>query len=424
MNDSRRRARGAMGGSESSSTGPVEYRSTDPPQAAALEEITLGGLFGVARRRRLLILATLLSTMLVVAFVTFLVLTPLYESTAVVLIKPGREFAANGTGLEGGSAVPNRMEAIVMAELEILHSEDLLRDTVTVLGPRRLYPDLDPDAPDPVYAAARRFREDFSATAVPGAAVIRLSFRHPDPLLAAESVNGLVGRFKEHHLMAFAEPQSANFLEGKVSRYRDELEAAEQKLLQFQKAHSVVTVENPAQELEEQRIKIDTALSQARSNVEGLNQRLTFLKKRATGLSRTSPLRRDIDLQIVSAEGELRAETARQQGLQKQREAAQAELQTIPGHLRRYRELLRDRDAAETRHRIYSERFEQASVSAEMDREKIANISVIQKGEVPPLPSYPRKLLILAVGSILGLGLGFGLALLLEGFRTGLAEAS
>ena len=67
-------------------------------------------------------------------------------------------------GPEGGTTVPNRMEAIVMAELEILHSEDLLRDTVTALGPRRLYPDLEATGvPDPVYAAARRFREDFSA---------------------------------------------------------------------------------------------------------------------------------------------------------------------------------------------------------------------------------------------------------------------
>ncbi len=254
--------------------------------------------------------------------------------------------------------------------------------------------------------------------------MIRLSFRHPDAALAAESVNGLVTRFREHHLKAFSEPQSRTFLEGKVKEYRVDLEAVEQRLFQYQKTHPTVTVENPAQELEEQRIEIDTALGEARNNVDALSQRLAFLKKRGGALSRTSPLRRDLDLQIVSAEAELRSETARLQGLQKQRATAQANLQALPGYMRQYRDLLRDRDAAETRHRLYSERFEQASVSEEMDREKIANISVLQKGEIPPLPSYPRKMLILAVGSLFGLGLGVGLALLLEGVRAGQTEAS
>jgi uncharacterized protein involved in exopolysaccharide biosynthesis len=424
MNDRRRGAHAAFGG-PGGDPGPRDQESPGKaPGGLTLDEITFHGLVTLVNRRRNLILATTAAATLVVLIVIFLILTPLYESTAVVLIKPGREFVSSASP-DGGEAMPNRMDNIIMAELEILHSADLLKDTVIAIGPARLYPDLgDPGAPDPVYAASRRFRENFSATAVPGASVIRLSFRHPDPALAAESVNGLVARFKEHHLKAFSEPQSTTFLEGKVKEYREALEAAEQKVFQYQKTHPVVTVEDPAQELERQRVEIDTALGETRNNVEALNQRLAFLKKRASGLSRTSPLRRDLDLQIVSAEAELRSETARQQGLQKQRAEAQADTQSLPGYMRQYRDLLREREVAETRHRLYSERFEHASVSEEMDREKIANISVLQKGEIPPVPSYPRKMLILAVGSLFGLALGVGLALILEGVRAGQTEAS
>jgi uncharacterized protein involved in exopolysaccharide biosynthesis len=82
-----------------------------------------------------------------------------------------------------------------------------------------------------------------------------------------------------------------------------------------------------------------------------------------------------------------------------------------------YRELVRKRDSDVRRYQSFVERLEQARVSGEMDRAKLANISVIQHAWPPSEPRSPRKLLNLAVGSLLGLGLGLALAFLLEGLR-------
>jgi uncharacterized protein involved in exopolysaccharide biosynthesis len=118
------------------------------------------------------------------------------------------------------------------------------------------------------------------------------------------------------------------------------------------------------------------------------------------------------------------AEVARMRGLEGQLAAVEEVLRDLPNHLRAYGELLRERDATERRYRISSERLEQARISDEMDRQRIANISVIQEGRRQPEPVRPKKLLNLIVGVALGLVLGFGPALLLEAAKTEDAEAS
>ena len=389
-------------------------------------EITLRLFFGIARKRWALITAVLLSTLLGVALVTLFVLTPIYQSTAVVLVKLGREFVYNPE-LGDRKALLTSMDGIILAELEILHSDDLLRDVVDTLDPNRLYPELESnDVPHPRHVALQRFREDFSATAVSMTNVIRISFRHPDPEIAANSVNVLVDRFKEYHLRAFGEPPTA-FLQGKVVGLQQALEESEEKLREFQAKHPILTVDNAGQTLEEQRVQIDTALEQVRNESAALEERGAFLKEKQASLSpyshSDSLLETALDHQIVSVAAEQRAQVMRQRGLERQLAAATAELQILPSHLNTYRALLRKRYADARSYQIYSRRIEEALISEEMDRKKIANISVIQNGQPALQPSSPNKLLNLAVGLILGLGLGFGLALLLEGLGTEEVEA-
>lgn len=389
-------------------------------------EITLGLLIDVAKKRRGLIAAVWLSTILGVAFVTFFVLTPTYQSTAVVLVKLGRELVYNPE-LGDRTAFFTSMDSIILAELEILHSDDLLRDVVDSLDPVRLYPDLgSDDVANPVQLAVQRFREAYAATAVSMTEVIRISFRHPDPEIAADAVNVLVDRLKEHHLRAFGEPQSTAFLQVKVVRLQKELEESEEKLEAFQSKRPILTVDNAAEMLEQERVRIAGALKQVRNEAAALRESGAFLKDEQKSLSpyshSDSLLEAALDLQIVSVVAEQRAQAMRQRGLERQLATATEKLQTLPSHLSTYRALLRERDENARIYEIYSRWIEEALISEEMDRKKIANISVIQKGRPALEPSSPNKLLNLAVGSVLGLVLGFGLALGLEGRETEEAE--
>jgi uncharacterized protein involved in exopolysaccharide biosynthesis len=432
---------GAHGAGAPVPLSPADAGSARRPLGAPVE-ITLRDLLRVARRRWFLIGFTTFLLSSAVAYVTYFVLTPIYRSTAVVLIKPGREIAYS---LELGSrpVAPRQLDTVVMADLEILHSEDLLRDVVATLGATRLYPE--PDAhglvalrnaalrklrtwlllpsggrSDPLHAAVRQFRGAFTAAAVPGAEVIRISFQHADPQLAAEAVNQVVDRFKEHHLRAYSEPLSKGFLEQNVVRYQHELVRVEERLRALEEEHPVLAVENPAQALEQERAQLALALKQVRNEVAALNKRVAYLQNHESSLPRTSRLREELAVQITAGIADAHAQVARERGLEEQLATLEDALRELPTQMNAYRSLLRERDYVERRFRVYAESFEGAVISEEMDRQKIANLSVIQRARPASVPSRPKKLLNLLVGAGLGLGLGLGLAFL----RDGLGKAS
>ena len=73
------------------------------------------------------------------------------------------------------------------------------------------------------------------------------------------------------------------------------------------------------------------------------------------------------------------------------------------------------------------ERLEEARISEEMNRKKMANISVIQPAEVPAKPITPKKgwniLLGMILGAVSGLGVAFFSEYTSESFSTpGIAE--
>ncbi len=66
---------------------------------------------------------------------------------------------------------------------------------------------------------------------------------------------------------------------------------------------------------------------------------------------------------------------------------------------------------------MYLTQVEEANVSEEMDRLKMANISVIQRAEVPGSPAGRSPILLVILGAILGILAGTGFGLLLEYFQ-------
>ena len=127
-----------------------------------------------------------------------------------------------------------------------------------------------------------------------------------------------------------------------------------------------------------------------------------FLKEEATGSSG----RHGEELGILSV---------RKKSLEDRLAEIEGDLGSLPALSGRYRELKRALDAREATYKRVTSRLENARTSAEMDRQKIANISVIQPAYAPLDPVSPRPMLNLVVAVIVGGGLAVGAALAMEG---------
>jgi uncharacterized protein involved in exopolysaccharide biosynthesis len=126
-------------------------------------------------------------------------------------------------------------------------------------------------------------------------------------------------------------------------------------------------------------------------------------------------------------EKDLLASQSSLDGSEAQWGAIKQQLQSLDGELMKLDQLEKDlqvleREAAiqQDNYKMYHGKTEEAHVSEQMDRLKMANVSVIQPAEVPPKPLRPKKLLYLligvAFGSLAGVGAAFGAEYLQRGY--------
>jgi uncharacterized protein involved in exopolysaccharide biosynthesis len=103
--------------------------------------------------------------------------------------------------------------------------------------------------------------------------------------------------------------------------------------------------------------------------------------------------------------------------LQAQAAALEARLREINAGDQQLRALDREHKLAEESYITYAKRMEEGRISEELDRRRVANITVLSAPVKPLEPVSPRKLLIMALSLPLGLFLAVGLALLAEYLR-------
>ncbi|MBN2001372.1 polysaccharide biosynthesis tyrosine autokinase [candidate division KSB1 bacterium] len=87
----------------------------------------------------------------------------------------------------------------------------------------------------------------------------------------------------------------------------------------------------------------------------------------------------------------------------------------LPKKQQELAKLERERDLADEMYLMLSQRWEEARIN---EAEKIGNMRIIDRAELPKHPVWPRKRLNLLIGVIFGLTIGFGLAFFLESLDT------
>lgn len=354
------------------------------------------------RHRVLVVALSCCSVLLATAVAMFQ--TPIYESTAVLLIKFGREMISRPEIGDRETLVSQENE-IVNVEIQILRSEAVIEETIKALTVERLYPGLYENPPEglPIdRLAAERFRRNFIVRAVPASDVLTVSFRHPDPELAADTVNALVEQFEKKHLETFSvRAEATRFLDEKVASYDSQLEKLEQQVQAFRATHPAFSVDEPGSLLMQQKSRLTSDLDRTREEIAVIRRRLATPSPVDTA-------------ERMSDRTELRSHLEEEKSLSAELGATQAELQNLAALQKEYRQLIREQDETEALYSTYFKKLAEARISNEMDQKKIANISVIQSGRVPLKPIRPRKLLYVAVGATAGLAVGFVVAFLVE----------
>ena len=377
----------------------------------------------VFRRRRVFAVVSGATGALLLLFI--LLQTPLYEATSLMLVKFGRELVYKSEVGTDQTITARDKETMINSELAILHSRPVLLQVVRTVGLTELYPDLavaveaaesESGTDDPrvhlLYAqAAERLGMSLSAQALPDADVLKISFQHPGPFTAETTVQEVVTRFLEAHLEAYGEPEMATFLDQRVTEYEARLDESEKELLEFETAHAAFALESPQTTLMQWRDETlkeltevenrmaairmghleDAAVAEARHAMMNLQLEVEQLEGglRRDAEERIRVVQRFIAQRKAEVEREVRVFEEKREALLAKVEATEQELTEFPTLSAEYRRLRRERDADEEQYAIYRRRLRDARLSNDMDREKIASISIIQPASATPDPVWP-----------------------------------
>jgi uncharacterized protein involved in exopolysaccharide biosynthesis len=420
------------------------------------------------------ILLIFLFTVITVSAGTFLIAS-VYEAKSSLLVKFGREYIYRPEVGDTKSTVSfqsfNQEEAI-RSEIQILTSNDLIEKVINTLGVHNLYPDMIKNPTrkmKPLEAAILKFEKKISVENIRKSNVIEVSFQHKDPGIAARAVNQLVESYKEKHIQVLSNSKSS-FIEKQLTTYQQKLKESENNLEAFKQKHNIFSLDEQRSLLLKQRLDMDTSLKTVQNRTHELKQilsspdgeipmafknapfyteterykvidnaksKLLTLQLREQELlgkfrqdSRTvTNIRKEIHLvkeflkeqETKLAEAELGSLEAKAAATKQQLKLLDRELMTLDQRAKELRVLKREVTTNEKNYKIYLNKLEEARISEDMDRHKIANISVIQKAFIPAKPIRPRVVLNIVLGVILGALSGLGFAFFSEYLSLGVS---
>jgi polysaccharide chain length determinant protein (PEP-CTERM system associated) len=127
-----------------------------------------------------------------------------------------------------------------------------------------------------------------------------------------------------------------------------------------------------------------------------------------------NPVYQQIEMEVYQAAANLQGFLSKEDEIKGQLRELQNKLSRLDGHERALAALELEVSTDRNNYEMYARKAEEAGISEEMDRLKIANISVIQPAFVPLKPMKPNKPLTIASGIAVGLVAGIALSVLLE----------
>lgn len=291
-------------------------------------------LLDIVFKRKTQILVFFSATVFTVAIWTFMA-KPTYEASSQILVKVGRENLYVPTGGRTTLSIRPNTAQFMNSELEILGSRSLVEKVVDSIGPVAMYRSpnnrsqgilgniLNSDKTresalgkgllrlqqelkkgksilsslfsfshaqqSPREKAILRTQKALNAQGVEESNVIKVSFKHEDPKMAAIVVNNLVNNYLDHRLMIHKNPKSYKFFQGQSLLLKDKLRQTEEKLKFLKKKHDVTSLKEERSLLLRQEADLRAAWNQTLSQAAETENRIRQLRKQLAATAKTVP---------------------------------------------------------------------------------------------------------------------------------------
>ena len=466
---------------ESEALEPIEVPVTRGRQAIyplfAQEENAILQYLRVLRKRKWWILATLVVVFALSAIKT-LKTTRLYQATSKIAIFPENP---NVLGFkDGGESAPDyqydvaletqaailRSDALAMKMIETMHLD---QDPRFAGGGQALVPSagaiqISSMEPDPGRTAELlgTFHRGLNVQMVPNSRLVQISYTHPDARLATEIVNGLVKTFIEENFKTKYESvtQTSEWLSKELADLRLKVETSEQKLVRYQKEHSILGIDEKQNIVTAKLDELNKELTEAQSDriqkestykfatsgdptlfakvsPEGSTGLLGKLRDKEADLSTQYaqattqfgsgyPKVAELSNQLKQVRAQIAEEEKKTQdrllnqylgALQREKllesafDQQKREANKLNESAIEYTVLKRDAESTRQLYDNLLQRLKEAGVSAGLRSSNIRVVDVARTPTSPISPDIPRNL---AFGFLLGLGGGIGLAFLIE----------
>lgn len=320
----------------------------------------------------------------------------------------------------------------------------------------------------PFEKAYHSVENNLQVSAVPRSNVINVTFDWPDPVIAAKIVNTIVDKYLVQHVKVHTDPGTYNLLKDQAKTWEEKLSQSEKDLEGFKQRHSITSIpeqrtimlsrlseieshkkqtESEIQETAEMIASLEVQLSNLEQKVQlqqtidkdsetlaalkaklvdlelqGLKEEINRVKKMIAEEEKKadivvlgkSPLRQSLESDLLKAKTHLEALKVREKNQKLQTITYRNELKTLDGFENQLRELERQVTINEANYKLYLTKFEEAKISESMDKQRIANVSIIETATPPLKPIKPKKKLNVMIGGLLGLFIGIGMASLVE----------
>jgi succinoglycan biosynthesis transport protein ExoP len=432
--------------------------------------ISLHDLWQVIQKRRGLVLATALTVFAVVALISLLIV-PTYTASGQILI----EREPNILSFEDVLQIESFNDDYYQTQYKLLLSRALAGDTIDRMkldenkdfvktaikgGDRRMAEVM--ASPLSRGKLIDEFLDRLTVRPVRKTRLVEASFSDRSPRLAADILNALFAAYVEMNIRKKyqATEKATDFLAGQIQSVRAEIEANEQKLQEYGKSKNIIALSSSENTVIGKLGELNKALTDAqidRINKESyyneirvatpdyipdaltnpLIQKLRedygrlyrdYVKRSETFLPeypQIQSLKAELDQAKLALEDETQAlikraltdyqsAYGREQALIGAFNSQKSEAFQLNSNAIQYNSLLIQIQNAKSLLENLMKRKSETDVSSRLKDLRTSNIWIVDKAEIPPKPSSPHRGRNMAIGLLIGLFGGLGLALVLE----------